>query len=155
MKSIKILVLGFSLLGLCIIYSCSEDELTAEEQLELEREEILAFIEETPWETNSVIREGVETSDFEGFQLELKDGTFRTINGGQAWPESGTWQFVEGESNQLIRDDGVIMTVELQGDDVEISFTFEEEVFTGGRTKTVQTRIAFILKRLFALFGLG
>ena len=35
----------------------------------------------------------------------------------------------------LIRDDGVVMTVEVQGDKVEVSFTFTEEILMGGRTK--------------------
>jgi hypothetical protein len=158
MKYLKSIILLLFIAGIWSLQACGSDDGDPDpdptSQLEEARQELLALIAETPWEPTSITSDGVDVFEqYAGFQLEVKDGTYRTINGGQAWPASGTWEFVEGSSNQFLRDDGVLMSVEVKGEDVEISFTFTQEVFAEGRTKTVQTFITFLLKQLAGVFG--
>ncbi len=134
-----------------VLGSCNNEEpgpgLTEEEILLQARDEVVSKLTANVWEPSSIVRDGIEiTGDYEGFQIEIKDGSYQSVNGRQAWPESGTWQFVDGKSDQLTRDDGVIMTVVIDGDEINISFTIDEEIFVGGRQKTVQALLTFFLR---------
>ncbi|MEQ9302144.1 MAG: hypothetical protein RIF33_26425 [Cyclobacteriaceae bacterium] len=62
------------------------------------------------------------------FSGDENGGGFTTSNSASpiVWPSSGTWAFVDGSITQLVRNDGVTMTVNVTDTDITLSFEVED-----------------------------
>ena len=65
------------------------------------------------WSLGEVINDNVNvTAQFSGFTLTMdSDMKFTTTNGGNAWPSSGTLEFDNNDVDELLRNDGVNITI--------------------------------------------
>ncbi len=101
------------------------------------------------WSSSSFTRDGLDSSaEFTNFILTIGDKTYSSQNGLHVWPSSGSWQFVEGKTDQITRDDGVIIDVSVNDTSLTLSFKFEENVFTsGGRGQTISSSLVFVLNK--------
>jgi hypothetical protein len=142
-KSILLVTVLFVLFSSC-------EETAKELTLEQERAVLVASISETPWGASGIVRGTQDAiSEFPDFEIEIGDGTYDTKNGKHLWEDSGTWTFADGRSDQIIRDDGVVIDLELTEDQLKLSFEVDENVYSigGGRTETIISEFFFNLFR--------
>ena len=99
------------------------------------------------WVLGTVTNDGNDvTSQFTGFSLTVDQFSFTTQNGGNAWPGSGTYSFVENDLDRILRSDGVEMSVTgISSDDLTLSFQIS--TVSGGRISGVNGSFVFSLKR--------
>ncbi|HMQ01344.1 MAG TPA: hypothetical protein PKC24_16300, partial [Cyclobacteriaceae bacterium] len=137
MKKISINLSILSLLALLMFSHCGEDtpapDVLQERITELKKGN-------APWElgsTGRVMKNGFDVSDqFANFRLAFGDFTYNTQGGVQtAWPASGTWQFENGNANQLRRNDDVLMTVSVVNNRLTLSFNVTG--LSGGKSDNV------------------
>ena len=98
------------------------------------------------WSTTSgsVIKDGYDvSSQFSGFALKVDNFTYTTTNGlDSAWPRSGTWEFSNNNPNKIIRDDGVLMDINLLNNELALTFNVSG---INGRVKGIDGEYTFIL----------
>lgn len=95
----------FILLILLCLAGCKDDPNPQEERVKA--------ISAT-WNVQSVTNDGTDvTSQYSDFTLTLStDKTFRTTNGGNPWPSSGAFDFVDANTvDRVRRSDDVIITI--------------------------------------------
>ena len=129
------------------LWGCGES-IDPEATLEDQRAEIIELLGTTPWGVTNIDRENLDASyEYENFNVTFGEGTYTSVEGRHIWAESGTWEFAEGKSDQIIRDDNTLIDLEIDGDKLTLSFEIEELVYpSGGRTQTL------FIKYLFSLF---
>jgi len=134
------------LLALLLFSNCGEDTPTPdalqERLLELKKGN-------SPWQLGSngmVMKNGFDVSDqFSNFRLNFGDFTYSTQGGvSTAWPSSGTWQFENGNANQIRRNDNVLMTLSIVNNRLTLSFSVTG--ISGGRTDNVDGGYVFTLE---------
>jgi hypothetical protein len=64
------------------------------------------------WELSELTIDDLPSNLYPGMTLRFGEGTYVSTGGEPIWPASGTWQFRGDDPNQLLRDDGLIITVE-------------------------------------------
>ena len=79
---------------------------------------------------SSAVKDGSVVSDFKDLTLTIsggtKDGgTYGTTNSidSDVWPNSGTWEFQNGDRSKLLRSDNVSMSISVTQSTLNISFT--------------------------------
>ena len=83
------------------------------------------------------------TDQFTGFKLTIGEFTYSAQNGvASAWPNSGTWSFNNGNSNFVLRDDGVVISVAFNGATLLLTFTINS---AGGRSDGITGEYIFQL----------
>ncbi|OEK01268.1 hypothetical protein BFP97_06970 [Roseivirga sp. 4D4] len=101
-----------------LFYGCKDDPNPQEERLK----ELTAT-----WETTRVTNDAVDvTAQFSDFELTLSsERTFSTVNGGNPWPASGTFSFIDETNLDVIRrSDGVeVRIVEISATTLSLSFS--------------------------------
>ena len=99
------------------------------------------------WNVSSVINDDVDvTSQFSGFKLTINDRTYSTINGGNPWPASGTYEINSTDLNTILRSDGTAVTIdEITATTLILSFNFSSLV--GGRLSGVTGNFTFSLNK--------
>ncbi len=152
-KSINQLTSILIAFALVLLFTNCTEEVTPDDNplTDLEKEQI-AVIEQlsaSPWNTTSFKRDNTDASaEFTNLKLTFGDKTYSSQNGLHVWPSSGSWQFVEGKTDQITRDDGVIIDVSVNDISLTLSFKFEENVFTtGGREQTISSSLVFVLNK--------
>jgi len=140
------LIIAFALV--LLITNCSE-EVTPLTELEKEQAAVIEKLSASTWNFTSFKRDNVDASaEFTNLKLTFGDKTYSSQNGRHVWPSSGSWQFVEGNSDQITRNDGVVIDLIVSDTSLTLSFEFEENVFTsGGREQTVSSRLVFVLNK--------
>jgi hypothetical protein len=116
------------LLTACLFFSgCGEDPIDpAVAALNARQDELMN--EGSAWAfgaTGRVIKDDFDvTNQFTGFKLTIGNKTYTTQNSlTHVWKTSGTWDFQNGNRDKIVRDDGVVMTVTLAGDNMTLTFT--------------------------------
>ena len=99
------------------------------------------------WQMSAVTNDNNDVTDqFTGFTLTVDGLNYRTQNGGNPWPASGTYDFKGDDLNILIRNDGAEITIdELTATSLVLSFNFSS--VTGGRTSGVTGDFTFSLTK--------
>ncbi|MBT1688115.1 hypothetical protein [Dawidia soli] len=86
----------------------------------------------TVGETGSVKRDDVTLSGWDTFELTMGEQTYQTSNASAAvWPAQGTWKLVTGDVSKVERDDDVILTVNVSGETLQISFQYGDDAANG------------------------
>lgn len=117
MNRIIIIFLAFALLA------CKEDEPTVSRQ-----ETILESLQVT-WTVNEVRLDNALISDYADFTLTINNKSYTTENGAPVWPSSGSFDFLNGETeNEFISPDGRLFTATVQQDGMlMITIVYQEE----------------------------
>jgi len=99
------------------------------------------------WSTvgGSVSKDGFDvSSQFTGFTVNFGEFTYTTQNSvDTAWSGSGTWQFSNNNPNLILRDDGVLIDVNLNGNTLVLRFTVDGTA--GGRVAGIAGEFIFAL----------
>ena len=141
---------AISALTIPFLFSCGPDDPSP---IDLQREELTT----APWGEPNVTRDGLDVSDdFLGFVLTFNQDTYKTTNGGNAWPSSGTWEFQNGDPNVIVRDAGtdkeVVIAISITEVEMTATFTVDEPIFTegssGSRLMNVPAQYSFTIERV-------
>lgn len=98
------------------------------------------------WTSSSVTRESINVQDdFANFSLTIGEGTYSSQNGKHVWPASGSWSWVDDKTDQILRDDNVVIDLTVETDKLTLSFDIDEDVFGIGRTQTTTSSFVFVL----------
>jgi len=151
-KIIQIAKAIFPITLLLLLANCSE-EVTPDDTLltglEKEQAVIIEKLSAFQWSASSFTRDNVDAfAEFTNLKLTFGNKTYSSQNGLHVWPSSGSWQFVEGKSDQVTRDDGIIIDVEVDDTSLTLSFKFDENIFTtGGREQSISSSLVFVLNK--------
>lgn len=145
MKKIFNLMSILLMLSLIVFASCNNDDgpdPDPEPELTPEQEQAARIVADgATWSltgTDPVTVDGTPSADWTNFTIQFSGdengGNFTTSNSASpvVWPTSGTWAFAAGSVSQLVRNDGVTMTVNVT--ETEITLSFEVEDPGSGRT---------------------
>ena len=148
MKTIKYTLSALIIVAIALFTACDgggggDDPQPSEEDLMKEK------LSKT-WNISSVTLSNEDvTADFSGFTLTLQSSGSYSTNSSSVerspnpWPNSGSVEFGGSADspnlNQLVRDDGLTMSVSTDGSSLSLSFTFSDEHTdsTGGRVEIV------------------
>ena len=102
------------------------------------------------WKVNAVLKDGVDiTADYANFTLTIGANNYTTINGGLAWPASGTWAFQGQSTTAVVRDGTTPVDFELSKDasSLKLNFTIETSTYANGRVHGLKGAYEFDLAR--------
>lgn len=146
MKKFHFLLVALLLGALVTFPSCGGDE----DDPGISEEDLMIEKLSKTWIASSVSLSSENvTADFDGFIVTLKSsGEYSTnsasiVRSPNPWPSSGSVDFGGTADapnlNQLIRNDGLVMSINSDGSTLTVSFTFSDEHTdsTGGRTEVV------------------
>lgn len=140
MKKIFNLMSILLMLSLIVFAGCSgsDDGGSVEPPVELtpaQQQAALLVADGATWTlaaTDPVTVDGTPTTDWANFTLQFagdeNGGGFTTSNSAApvVWPSSGTWAFGTGSVSQIVRNDGITMTVNVTETDLTLSFEVED-----------------------------
>mgnify|MGYP001804287293 CR=1 FL=1 len=100
------------------------------------------------WNVDQVRNDNNNVTDqFTGFTLTVtSEQNFATLNGGNAWPSSGSWTFNGDNLEELLRNDEVIVTI-VKVSKSELDLRFAINTLPGGRTSGVTGQFFFELNK--------
>lgn len=116
MNRIIIIFLAFAL------FACKKDEPTVSQQVA-----ILESLQGT-WTVSEVRLDNALINEYSDFTLTINDKSYTTENGAPVWPSSGSFDFVNAETeNEFVRVDGSLFTASVQNDMLMITIVYQEE----------------------------
>lgn len=141
MKTIKNIL--FLILILSVSVACKKKANDPEPTL-LEQRLVELINGGVSWEVSSVTKDGYNvTGQFTGFVLTIGEFTYSTENAlAKAWPKSGTWSFYNDDPNTVLRDDGVIINVNINGSSLVLTYSVTN---LGGRVDGINGDYQFNL----------
>ncbi len=145
MKNITYIISILLLSSFITLIGCKDDSDPAPTELDLQLTALQNGGSNWVLGSDGVLKDGFDvTSQFTEFKLTIGAFTFTTENSlSGAWPASGTWEFVNDNPNQILRSDGVQMTVSLSDNNLTLTFTGAGS--SGGRTESVDGEYQFRL----------
>ncbi|MEM9679026.1 MAG: hypothetical protein AAF901_01780 [Bacteroidota bacterium] len=119
------------------LQGCRDDDETNPQEIRLQE------LSQT-WVLGTVTNDGNDvTSQFTGFTLTIDQFSFTTQNGGNTWPDSGTYSFLENDLDLILRLDAVeINVVSLSAEALTITFQISQ---LNGRKQGVTGNFEFQL----------
>lgn len=122
-------------IGLASMLSCKTDDPEGPSTVEEAFEKLSGS-----WDiatSGSILLDGQDVSlNYEGFGLSFTDGSYQTVNAGELFDASGTWQWTDEQARQILLGDGKTITIiELTETLLQFSFTFSG---TGGVANGVE-----------------
>lgn len=128
-KAVQLLVLSMLSAALLIFSGCNDDDGPGITQDQQRLDQLTAS-----WQLGSVINDNNDvTNQFAGFRLAIEQFTYTTQNGGNAWPDQGTYSFIENDLNRLLRSDGVELQIKSLSSD-ELIITFQTTQLNGRKS---------------------
>ena len=91
------------------------------------------------WVIQTVLVDGVDnTALFAGLKLSYTATDYSTVNGGVIWPASGTWKFTDDTGKNILRSDGMPITLnEITSTKLVLGLTWSKTTLAGGRENSV------------------
>lgn len=127
---VKIVTICFALV---LANGCNEDEPQTPNEI---TEELLKA---QVWKLTETKIDGVVSDIYDGLTLSFGTKSYTTTNGGKLWPASGTWEFVGDNGDKILRDDGLVITIEsINASQLVMSFTWNSTTVDGGRVGSLK-----------------
>lgn len=134
-----------------ILASCGEDGpgLTPEEVEQERITNLLVTTSGNPWQSSAVSVDGVDVStEFNNLTVSFTETSFTTQNGGDLWPAGGTWNFQSGSTAEIVRNDGLVMTIsQINESSLVFTFTWDDTIFRSGKLGALQGNYIFNFSR--------
>lgn len=135
----------------CVLFllaftACDNDDNNEPNEEALQREKLVGTW--TIGGTGSVIRDDVALSGWDAFELTIREQTYETSNASvTVWPSQGTWKFVTDNVNKIQRDDDVILSVNVSGETLQISFQYSDDTANGRTTSVAGSYVFNLIKK--------
>lgn len=95
----------------------------------------------------SVSRDNTSSGEWADFTLTLGENTYSTTNTvPEVWPVQGVWSFAGNDVNQIAREDGVVINVEVSETELTLSFNIPDEI-TSSRVQGITGDYIFVLTK--------
>ncbi|MEP2773108.1 MAG: hypothetical protein ABJH05_13235 [Fulvivirga sp.] len=146
MKIIKYSILALVFIWFVTLVGCKDYDEATPSQTEIQLNTLMNGGTNWVLASNGVIKDGFNvTSQFTGFKLNIGNKTYSSENGlNPVWPTSGTWDFQNNDPGLILRDDGVLITVNVSSSNLTLTFN-ANGVSTGGRNSSVSGEYQFHL----------
>lgn len=147
------------LIAVVLVTSCKNDEDPDPNPAQLQTQKLTGEYKTAStkgWTVSSVIFDGIDdrTSDWTNFSIDISanpSGTnnFTTQNAFSPgpWPSSGTWDFGGTTDNPninlFVRGDGLDIAINVSDNQLTMTFTYDDNVHSGGRTEVVNGEYRF------------
>ncbi|ADR23598.1 hypothetical protein MATR_25470 [Marivirga tractuosa] len=117
------------LIAMTAMISCkNEINITPTEQAQ---KDLIDALQGT-WTAQEVRKENTVISDFANFSLTINDKSYSTENGAPVWPNSGTFDFENVETeDEFVRQDGRLFTASVNNGNLTITIVYQEETARG------------------------
>lgn len=137
MSRINTIMLVASLSSFMFFSSCKKDD---PDPLAQRINELTAI-----WKLKSVENDNVDVTDqYTGFTLTINGQNYTTTNGGNPWPDSGTYDIKVEDLSTVHRSDGTNITIDkVTPDELILSFNYTN--LSAGRTHGVTGNFTFSL----------
>jgi hypothetical protein len=100
------------------------------------------------WTLQSVTVDNVDqTAVYQGLTINFTETTYTTTKGGQVWPASGTWSFIDDTAIAIKRDDGTEVKVEATDTSLKLTLTWSKTTLAPGRIESVKGLHVFTFKK--------
>jgi hypothetical protein len=101
------------------------------------------------WSLSSAARDNNDAGgEFSGFTVTFSPTAFTTTNGQGIWPDAGTWSFMSGSSDTILRDFDVETLLVFTDSDTQLKMSFYAEATAGsGRISGVAGDYVFIVTK--------
>jgi hypothetical protein len=102
-------------------------------------------ITSSPWKVQSVTVDGTDqTAVYSGLTITFTETGFTATNGGPVWPATGTWNFSDGAGKEIVRGDGLSVTVtEATQTRLVLKLTWSKTTLGPGRESSVSGENTF------------
>lgn len=137
MSRINTIMLVVSLSIFMLFSSCKKDD---PDPLAQRINELTAI-----WKLKSVENDNVDVTDqYTGFTLTINGKNYTTTNGGNPWPDTGTYDISAEDLSTVRRSDGTNITIDkVAADELILSFNYTS--LSAGRTHGVTGNFTFSL----------
>ncbi len=119
---------------------CVTDEPTISKE-----EEVTAKLISSSWNVSSVLVDGVDKSSiYPNLKLSFTSTGFTSLNGGVVWPASGTWIFSSPEATAILRNDGMVVTIQdVTESSLKLALTWGKTTIGPGRVGSLSGQHVF------------
>lgn len=136
MKTKLNILVGTAILGtlvlIIVMTTCSPSKTNS-----VERNMIVSRLVANAWVVRSVSVDGVDrTGMYTGLIIQFSATNFQSMNGLPIWPISGTWTFLPGTVNKIVRNDGTAIDIAFSGSNLTMTMTWPYSSL-GGRTQSI------------------
>jgi hypothetical protein len=130
--------LVFISVGLALsLINCTEQE--------SDREVVMRMLTNAEWAIDEAWIGGEDvTADYNQFTIEFSNSDFRARNCSALWPAEGTWEFEDGTSRAIIRNDGIVVEIRnIDEGQLVLSGNWDIIISPEGRAKQEMTAHSF------------
>lgn len=100
------------------------------------------------WQVKSVAVDGVDvTNNFAGMTIQFTETQFTSVNGGQLWPSSGSWQFRSLDGKVISRNDNLELNLNVTDASLEIRLYWAVTTFGSGRPEGIKGNYTFVFAK--------
>ena len=140
MKSLKLIFSVMIIVYLGMLLSCGGGEPGQSAQ-----DKTTNLLIAHAWKIKTVtINDTDQSSVFANLSITFTKTAYSSVNGKAEWPASGTWSFDGSSATDIVRNDGLTMTIESLSDtSLVISFLWDTTTFGGGRVQGVSGQTVF------------
>jgi hypothetical protein len=148
MKALTKITKAILILSLIPFFSCNPNPDPLPPSLEELQAETTARLTGT-WSLASATRDNIDASgEFSGFTVTFSPAGFTTTNGQGVWPDTGSWRFMPGSSDTILRDFNVETLLVFTNNDTQLKMSFYAEATAGsGRTTGVAGNYVFVVNK--------
>jgi len=141
-------LISFMALSMLIIQLSGCGDSGATDPAPSAQDAIKAKLTANKWNLQTATVDGVDkTAVYQGLAVTFTSGNYSSTNGGGLWPASGSWSFNSTDGTSVKRDDGLIMTVDVNDSTLKLSFTWSKNTFGGGRISGVSGQHTLLFGR--------
>ncbi|HNP19225.1 MAG TPA: hypothetical protein PKL31_12370 [Fulvivirga sp.] len=144
MKILKYSLLTFLVVWVATFTSCKDDSDPTVSETDQQLTAIMNNGSNWVLSSGGVMKDDFDVTDqFVGFKLTIGNKTYSTVNGlSPVWEASGTWDFINNNPNQILRDGDTEITVNLSTSALTLTFS-ADAVRNGGRVEAVSGEYQF------------
>lgn len=139
-RKISVTVLFVTLLAATsMISSCNGDDPAPS------ADDVKAKLTASGWKMSTVTVDGTDkTALYSDLALTFTNTAYSSIEGGAVWPASGTWTFTTTDATAILRNDGVVATIqEITDKALKLELVWTKNTLGPGRTQSVSGKHVF------------
>jgi hypothetical protein len=145
MKTYKTLVIFLTHISIVLLLiSCSGG---SNPQPASPQDQAKALLTSGTWKLQSESVDGVDlTALFNGFTITFTSSGYTTTKGGAIWPASGTWSFQGTSTTTIVRNDGVVVQLQLASSSLVMTIDWPTTTLGGKIESTRGSNVFTMIK---------